>query len=206
MNPLLIIGTVIWLYVLTVLKRTQLMAYFFIIGSVGLFFILITLSNPYWVWFFTHMVIQGVKGFGLLTGMCTVMSKYGAVHIVSGDLSSLLMTIDYECSGIIETSAFAALVLFFPAYSKKERLFYVVLGTLWIYLANVIRLIIVVIIVHYFGYSAFFLAHTIIGRLVFYGLVIALYYNIFTYSQLSQGLYNRFKSTFLTRKGSAAHD
>lgn len=119
MNPLLIIGTVIWLYVLTVFKRTQLMAYFFILGSVGLFFILIALSDPYWVWLFTHMVIQGVKGFGSLTGMCTVMSKYGAVHIISGNLSSLLMTIDYECSGIIETSAFTALVVFFSSIFKE---------------------------------------------------------------------------------------
>lgn len=58
MNVYIIVGTIIWLYVLSVLKRSKLSAFFFIVGSGGLFFILIALSDPYWVWFFTHAVLH----------------------------------------------------------------------------------------------------------------------------------------------------
>lgn len=196
MNPWLIAGMVVWLYILSVLKRVHLSAYHFIFGSIGLFFILIALSTPYWIWFFTHAVILAIKFLGSITKFCTVMSKYGIVHIISGNQSSLLMTIDYECSGIIETTAFTALVIFFPVYSRQERFFYVIFGMLWIYLANVIRLTIIVVMVHFVGYQSFFFAHTILGRLVFYALVIALYYNVFTYSQLSKGIYSKFQHAF----------
>lgn len=188
MNVWLIIGSIIWLYSLSVLKRVQLPAYFFIVGSIGLFFILIALSDPYWVWFSTHMVVWAIKGLGILTGICHVMTKYGIVHIISQHATTM-MTIDYECSGIIETTAYVALITFFPAYDRRERLFYGILGIMWIYLDNVLRLTIVTIIVHFFGPSSFFVAHTIIGRLIFYVLVIALYYNVFTYSQLTRGIY-----------------
>ncbi len=196
MNPILLIGTLLWLYVLSVLKRTQLPAYFFIVGSVGLFFILLALSKPYWVWFATHLVILAIKGFSTLTQFSDVMVKYGVVHIFTADQSSVMMTIDYECSGIIETTAFWGLVAFFPAYSRHERLLYMFIGWLWIYLANVLRLIFIIVVVHFGGYQAFFLAHNLLGRLIFYIIVIMLYYNVFTYSQLAQKLLTKWPFNF----------
>ncbi len=56
-------------------------------------------------------------------------------------------------------------------------------------MANLIRLFTVVSIVHFGGGELYYLAHAIIGRMVFYVLVIALYYNVFTYSQLARGIY-----------------
>ncbi|KRO00089.1 exosortase [Companilactobacillus kimchiensis] len=177
---------------LSVLKRAKLTAFSFIVGSIGFFFILMALSTPYWIWFFTHAVIYGVAGIGNLTHICQVLPEYGIVYIINS-MEPVTMTIDYECSGIIETMAFIGLLAFYPTYSRKEKVFYIILGTLWIYLSNVIRLLIVVIIVHLGGGSVYYLAHTIIGRIVFYLLIIMLYYNVFTYSSLSQGIYKTFK-------------
>lgn len=42
MNPWLLLGILVWLYILSVLKKVHLPAYFFIVGSIGLFFILIS--------------------------------------------------------------------------------------------------------------------------------------------------------------------
>lgn len=119
------------------------------------------------------------------------MLKTGLVYITNGH-NPVVMSIDYECSGIIETCAFIALTLFFPMYKRKEKVFYAIFGLVFIYLSNVLRLIVVISIVHFGGGDAFFLAHSVIGRLVFYVLVIALYYNVFTYSQLSRGIYREF--------------
>lgn len=207
MSIYLLIGIVIWLYALSILKRAKLSAFHFIVGSGGLFFILISLSDPYWIWFFTHAVINGIRWFGSLTGMSSVMNHYGLVSIMNNTVP-VTMSIDYECSGIIETTAFISLIMFLPMYDKFERVFFSILGTLWIYVANIIRLISVIVIVHFGGGNLFFLAHSIIGRLIFYVLVIALYFEVFTYSQLSSGLYRNFKKKlkkikykFETRKG-----
>lgn len=195
MSIYLIIGIPIWLYLLSVLKRAQTPAFFFIIGCAGLFFILIGFSDPYWVWFFTHAVINGVKWIGETTGMCEIMNHYGLVSI-NNPYGPLTMSIDYECSGIIETTAFVSLVAFFPLFNRYEKVFFGIFGILWIYVANVIRLGIVIVIVHIHGGSAFFLAHSILGRLIFYILVITLYYNVFTYSQISHSIYLTFRSNY----------
>ncbi|RRK11674.1 exosortase family protein XrtG [Lactiplantibacillus garii] len=193
MNVYLLIGLVIWAYVLSVLKRAQLPAFAFIVGSAGLFFVLISLADPYWIWFATHAVINGVRWFGDLTGWSSVMTKYGMVSIHNATVP-VTMVIDYECSGIIETAAFLSLVVFFPIFNQYERVFFSVFGVLWIYAANVIRLATVIVIVHFGGGQLYFLAHSILGRLIFYVLVIVLYYNVFTFSQISHSLYLNFQA------------
>lgn len=188
MNGLLLLCIIIWLYVISVLKRANLTAYYFIFGSIGLFFILITLSNPYWIWFFTHSVITGVNLFSI-TDFFHIYTKYGLVYI-NNAISPVTMSIDYECSGIIETCAFLAMITFFPVYSPQKRLDWVLIGIIWIYLANIIRLLVVIVIVHFLGSDYYFVAHSILGRLVFYILIICLYYKAFTSSQIRRNLYN----------------
>lgn len=201
MSIYLIIGIVLWLYLVSVLKRAHVPAFLFIVGTAGLFFILIGFSNPYWVWFFTHSVINGVRWFGNLTGMSSVMNHYGLISI-NNPTNPLTMTIDYECSGVIETMAFISIVVFFPIFNRYEKAFFGIFGILWIYLSNVLRLAIIITMVHFGGGQIFYLAHSIVGRVIFYILVIILYYNVFTYSQISHILYQNFRSHFKRRSQS----
>ncbi|GAJ27502.1 membrane protein [Liquorilactobacillus sucicola DSM 21376 = JCM 15457] len=192
MSVYLIIGTIIWVYGLSLLRRTKLAAFSFIWGSVGLFFILITLSNRYMIWLFTQAVMRGVGWIGEVAKMSTNLTRYSIISIANAS-SPVNMVIDYECSGVIETLAFLSLVFFFPMYSRYEKLFFSVLGMLWIYLANILRLLLIIIIVHFSGGQFFFVAHSLLGRLFFYVLVIALYYLVFTSSQLSHSIYFAFR-------------
>lgn len=190
MNSLLLLGIISWLYAVSILKRAHLTAFYFIVGSVGAFFVLISLSNPYWVWFLTHAVINVVSLLGDGLGWCHVMVKYGTVYITNAQ-APVMMSIDYECSGIIETTAFLSLLIFYPTYQRDEKVFYAWLGIAWIYAANILRLMFVITMVHFGGSSIYYLAHSLLGRIVFYLLVIVLYYNVFTYSQISQNLYQQ---------------
>ncbi|WP_461216055.1 exosortase family protein XrtG [Lacticaseibacillus sp. GG6-2] len=133
MSIYILIGTIVWLYVLSVLKRARLSAFYFIVGSAGLFFILIGISDPYWVWFFTHAILHGIRVIGQVTGWCQVSLHTGLVAIPNA-VNSVVMTIDFECSGIIETAALIALIAFFPMYVRREKVFYGVFGALYIYL------------------------------------------------------------------------
>jgi exosortase family protein len=189
MNGKIFLAILIYIYLLTVFRRNRLTSFYFIVGSIGLFFILIELSNPYWVFLLTSMVVKGVGILWGWTDWLTAIPKYNALHVFNW-FSSMNISIDYECSGIIESCAYIALVIFFPSYSKKERLFYSILGIIWIFCTNIIRLSIVILVVHYGGVNTFYLSHSILGRLVFYILVLALYYNVFTLSQVTKSIYS----------------
>lgn len=184
MSIILLIGIIAWLYGLSVLKRAELPAYYFILGSVGLFFILFFLSRTYIMWLMIRAIIHGVSLVTTPLGLATAYPIAGVFSITHG-VHTLLLSIDYECSGVLETISFWALLFFFPIYNRQKKIMWVGIGLVWIYVANFIRLFLIIATVHYFGTSWFFLAHSILGRLVFYVLVVYFYYKVFTFGQLS---------------------
>jgi len=52
--------------------------------------------------------------------------------------------------------------------------------------ANILRLTIICIMIHVFGNEIYYLAHTIVGRMVFYVLTLLLYFHVFTRRQIKQ--------------------
>ncbi|MBM7545097.1 exosortase family protein XrtG [Periweissella beninensis] len=182
-KTIIILSIIIWVYGLSVLKRAKTDAFYFLFGSVGLFIILILLSKPYGVWLFSSVVTWGVGIIGKLTGLFTTFYSSHIIQVIANHRTSILL-VDYECSGIIETTAFWGLIAFYPVYRGQKRLLLGLFGFVWIYMANVIRLSFIAVTVYYFGNGAFYLAHSIIGRLIFYTLAIILYYVVFTKGQL----------------------
>ncbi|OIM02122.1 exosortase family protein XrtG, partial [Oenococcus oeni] len=99
-TTIILIGTIIWVYILSVLKRAKLSAFYFITGSVGLFLILMALSRPYGIWLFSTIVTRGIGLFGSLSGMFTAFYRENLIEIQNTH-DTILMFVDYECSGII---------------------------------------------------------------------------------------------------------
>ena len=102
MNIFLLIGVILWLYALSVLKRAELPAIYFIVGSVGFFFILFFISRPYFIWVMVRAISMTLALIANLFHLAEVYSDYGLV-IISNGFNNITMTIDYECSGVIET-------------------------------------------------------------------------------------------------------
>ena len=88
--------------------------------------------------------------------------------------------IGLECSAIIEISVFVALLLFYPSYSWKTKLKYATIGTVATFAANIIRILSIVFIVAVFGKTSVYLAHAIIGKLIFFALILILYWYLLT--------------------------
>jgi len=112
------------------------------------------------------------------------------IQVVNHHHLSLFM-IDYECSGLIESAAFLGLIAFYPIYSRQHRVILAILGLIWLFVANIVRLSLVAIMIHFFGDRVFYLAHAILGRLLFYSLAIILYYLVFTKGQLVNRLFKK---------------
>lgn len=178
-----IILIALWLYLLNLLKRSELHFWRFIAGSFGLFIFLMVLIRPV----LTQPLAKAVASISGLAGSLThtfsAYFKYGILFIESA-AGAITLQVDFECSGIIEIMAFISLLTFFMVYTPTERVIIGVIGTIYIILANALRVICICLIIHFFGPNAYFISHTIIGRLVFYAFSVLLYFYVFTKPQI----------------------
>ena len=183
MTLFIILLFIVWLYLIWVLKRAKLDFFRFCLGSVGLFFFMMLWIQPIVTVPLTKCVAAAAGVLGELTGMFKSYYQYSMIFIPTAH-SSISLYIDYECSGIIEIMAFSAMLWFFPLYNIAEKFVVNIIGIVWIFAANIIRILVICIIINYFGNDAFYFAHTIFGRIIFYGLSIMLYFYVFTRSQI----------------------
>ena len=183
MNFLIILAIILWIYILTVLKRAKLDFWYFLFGSVGMFVAGVVLLQPL-ITVPMQRAVAAVSGImGELLGIYKSFFQYGILYIESGN-AAISLYIDYECSGIIEIMAFTSLLWFFPVYRTHEKIVINLVGMLVIFAANVLRIFIICTMIYFFGNSVYFVAHTIIGRLFFYGCSVVLYFYVFTKSQI----------------------
>lgn len=88
--------------------------------------------------------------------------------------------IGIECSAILEMAAFAGLVAFYPAFSVRKRALFVVVGVAATYVLNLVRILLIVWIISVGGTGWVFAAHAILGRVFFFGGVIAIFWYLVT--------------------------
>lgn len=168
-----------WLYLLGVLRRAKLHFWRFLAGSCGLFLLMMVYLRPIATQPLAQTEASLAGIFGSMSGTYTAYFKYGVVFVESAK-GAITLQINFECSGIIELMVFVALLAFFEVYSPGERLAVGILGCAYIMLANVLRIIVVCEILHFGGPNYYYLAHSLAGRLVFYGLSVLLYFYVFT--------------------------
>lgn len=185
MNVFAIICVFIWLYALSVFKRGKLDFFRFLVGSVGLFVFMMIFLEPVLVSPLVSLVTSATGIVGDVTQLFESYHDYSILFVTcekTGEALSLY--IDYECSGVIEMMAFVALLAFFEVYDVWQRFVVGVLGCIAIFFSNVIRITVICMIIRTWGNDAYYIAHTIVGRIVFYILAVLLYYYVFTHAQI----------------------
>lgn len=184
-------ATLAWLYVLHALARADLRFWRFLVGSIGLFVLLMVFVRP-WATQPLAQVVAAVSGvFGSLTGTFESFFRYGVLFVDSAQ-GAITLKIDFECSGIVEIMAFLSLLAFFQVYNRPERVLVGIGGTLFILLANALRIILICEVIHFAGPDAYYVAHSLLGRLVFYVLTVWLYFYVFTKPQVVRMRVGRF--------------
>ena len=80
-------------------------------------------------------IVAAVAGIvGKMTGVFEPYYKYGIIFVESAK-DSITLKIDFECSGIIEITAFLSLLIFFNVYSRYEKVIIGCIGTVYIIVA-----------------------------------------------------------------------
>ena len=174
----------IWIYLIRKTVKTKLNFWKYMFGSFGLFIVMMIFVRPM-VTEPLAMSIAAISGvIGNMTHTFSAYFKYSVIFIQTITNESITMKIDMECSGIIEIMAYLSLLLFFDIYSRYEKAILALFGVFYIVLSNVIRIVIICEIIHFNGVNAYYMAHTLIGRIVFYILSILLYFYVFTQPQV----------------------
>ena len=175
----------IWVGGLVLLSKLKLKFFKFIVGSVGIFFFLIYYGN-------TVIETRIIKVLAFLLDFIAnkfsslkVYPEYGMITIY-GNSEIVTFFLDYECTGILEILVFFSLVSFYPIYGLLGKIYYMTIGVIYITIVNVTRVLVIVFIVQVFGMKYFFLAHTILARIIFFVFVVALYYKTFTVKHISK--------------------
>ncbi|MDD2483587.1 MAG: exosortase family protein XrtG [Eubacteriales bacterium] len=185
MFALKITALIIWIYAILVLKRTNLHFFEFCLGSVGLFFFLMFWVQPIIIEPLSVFVCAAAGLLGDLSGMYDSYYQY-AILFIPKDTASVSLSIDYECSGVIEIMAYSCMLWFFPLYNVVEKLIYTCVGVVVIFLANVLRIFVICTLIYFYGNEIFYFAHTIFGRIIFYFISITLYFYVFTRAQIKR--------------------
>lgn len=169
--------------VLRTLKNLKLNFFKFFIGSLGVFTIaMIFFMNP--LDHYLGKIITTIMAyFADLSGGFEVYSK-NALLLIDAKGGIVSMLINYECSGVIELLVYSCLVLFFPFVTKGKKLWAFIWGNVYIMICNVIRLLTIIMFVKWQGIAWYNISHTIIGRIIFFAMMIVLYYIVFTKNQL----------------------
>lgn len=178
-----IVIILIWAFLLRIMRKAGLDFWRFITGSFGLFIVLFLFVREPLTMPLARMVALIASVPGKIGGFYDAYYKYGTIFIDAGE-TAITMQIDFECSGIIEIIAYISLLAFFKVYSITERITVGLIGIMYIILSNAIRISVICLIIYFGGTEMYYVAHTIIGRLLFYTLSIILYFYVFTKSQI----------------------
>ncbi|MDY7039341.1 MAG: exosortase family protein XrtG [Chloroflexota bacterium] len=179
------VAAIVWLALLLFFRHYRIWLMFYGIAAVGLAFLLIfagTRLLPLERWlemstaYSAHAISQVI---GIPTDVFEVAPDI-LVWVIVQEPGWTVVRVDLECSGLLEMSVLSGLLLFYPAWSVKKRVWLTLLGCVATYGANIVRVLSIILILHIVGKRSIFVAHTIAGRLIFFVLVTGLYWAIFT--------------------------
>ena len=157
---------------------------YYVLGSVGLAFILIYIgrNTPIEPWL-QAAVAYGVHGMAQVLQVPTETfgsSPGSLLVLVDQNVGWTMLQVSVESSGLLESGVVAGMLMFYPAWSLRRRLMYTLIALLLTYVANIVRLMVIVAALHFMGKESLLVSHTIIGRAVFFIAVIAIYWYLLT--------------------------
>lgn len=183
---LAVIGIVAWIGALIFLWKNRIFFFFYVLGAVGLAFWLVIIGTRWlplelilerYTAYHVHAICQVI---GIPTRVFEAAPGNILVLVVVQEPGWTVVKVGVECSGLLEGSVLLGLFAFYPGLSWRRRGGLTALGLILTYVANLVRVLFIVLVLHYFGKRSIFVAHTILGRVIFFAAVALLYWWLLT--------------------------
>ncbi len=185
-------GLVLWLLVLLFFRSHRNWLPFYVIGSVGLAFALIAIARQSIPVSALNLesvsledLLKTVTAFGVHEIATPANVETRTFSAVPGSLMVLVvpqgmgwtvLNIGVESSGVLEMAVLTGMVGFYPGWSLKKRLGAMGVGILATYMANVVRITFIAGSLHWGGKDLLFISHTVLGRAMFFVMVVAIFW------------------------------
>lgn len=180
---------VVWLALVAVLRLRRLWLPYYVLASVGFCLLVLTAARGSVVELALESLTatHGHVAAGWL-GIPTLVFHNAPgtllVLVVIGRAGWTIIEVGIECSGLLEITALTALLLFYPGLSPARRTWLIAGGVVATYVINIVRLLVIIAFLHWGGRDMMWLAHSVIGRAVFFSLVVVVYWFVFTRAAL----------------------
>lgn len=184
-----IISVLIWLIVAVFLRYHRIWIFYYIWTAVGFTIMAILIIRTSWF----EYAIEQITGLILHYSLALIGIKTYIFDKAPGTVLVLLalenswtcIDIDIECSGLLESCVLMGLLVFYPGILLLKKIWYVFIGLTSLFVVNLIRLYTVILTLNFGGRDTMYIAHTLVGRLVFFLLVIIVYWYVFTRPSLN---------------------
>ncbi len=197
------IAFVLWTALVVFFYHYRIWLPFYVVGSVGLAFLLIVAGTRLmplerWLEMAVAYSAHGIcRAVGVPTRVFEAAPGNILVWVIVQEPGWTVVRVDLECSGLLEMSVLSGLLAFYPAWTLGKRFWLTIAGWVATWLANVVRIVVIILILHLLGKRSIYIAHTIVGRIVFSVLAMTLYWTVFTRGTvhtLSQRLKERMRA------------
>lgn len=177
----------VWAGVQLFFRLNRIWVFYFIWGAIGFTLISVfTLSGTFiedWLSRTAIIIITYVNSYFHIPVM--PFADVGTVLMTGTRISGYTsLEMGTECSGLLECSVFWGLIMFYPILSNSKKIRYLVIGSLIIYFINLLRVELIIVAIFWGGRQAIFFAHTILGRAVFFFMMLTMYWFFFTRTTL----------------------
>jgi exosortase family protein XrtG len=177
---------VLWVGVLVFLRSNRIWLFYYLVGAVGV---------AYWIVYFTRFVFPMeqplahsvawmvnllANSVGIQTRIFQNAPGVLLVLVIVQEIGWTVLNIGVESSGLLEMSALVSLISFYPGWTWQRRTMSVLGGLAATWLANILRMLLIVVMLHGLGKQALVLAHTYLGKLLFFLLTVGIYWYLVT--------------------------
>jgi exosortase family protein XrtG len=169
----------VWITLLLVFKKVKIYFFFFLFGSIGMFGFLMYFGMSTVEKYLEYSVTYVIWIIGNLSGLYKAFPEYSMITSYH-KVQAVSFFVDYECSGFIEMLVYVCLLMFYPVYHFWNKILFSIIGIIYIFICNVIRVFFICLITKLFGSGLFFFSHTIFARVLFFFFMVILYYVVFT--------------------------
>ncbi|MCL4441260.1 MAG: exosortase family protein XrtG [Firmicutes bacterium] len=178
------VASVFWLAGAVFLRRHRIWLFYYVWGAVGFTFLFILLLRgsfaEYQMEQQVGMILHNILGYFDIKTFVFDRAPGTLLVLIEVENSWTTIDIDIESSGLLEACIYLGLLLFYPPYPPGKKALFALFGIVSIYAINILRLLVIITAIHWGGRDMIFIAHTVLGRLVFFFLIIALYWQVFT--------------------------
>jgi exosortase family protein XrtG len=177
---------IIWLSSVIFLRAYRIWILYYLTAVSGFAYLLVFVTSSVFNLEISlaHTVASGVHFLLNLTGIPSRIFSNAPgillVMVITQRTGWTALQIGVESSGLLEMSVLTSLVLFYPEWRLSSRLRLVLVGNGLTWIANIIRMFLIAVILHYFGKDALLIAHSLIGRIIFFFFTIGIYWFLIT--------------------------